>query len=103
MADTLDDAAVAERLDALPHWTRDGDAIRREIRAATFLDGIDLVTRVARAAEAADHHPDIDIRWRTLTFTLTTHSAGGLTVKDFDLAARIDDLAARTAAEDTGA
>ncbi|OLT24034.1 4a-hydroxytetrahydrobiopterin dehydratase [Actinomadura sp. CNU-125] len=93
MADILDDTAVADRLSALPDWTRDGDAIRRQVRAATFLDGIDLVGRVARAAEAADHHPDIDIRWRTLTFTLTTHSAGGLTAKDFDLAARIDDLA----------
>ncbi|GGV38876.1 putative pterin-4-alpha-carbinolamine dehydratase [Actinomadura cremea] len=100
MADTLDDTAVNDRLDALPGWTRDGDAIRRQVRAETFLDGIDLVTRVARAAEAADHHPDIDIRWRTLTFTLTTHSAGGLTAKDFDLAARIDDLAARTGADD---
>ncbi|QFG19840.1 4a-hydroxytetrahydrobiopterin dehydratase [Actinomadura sp. WMMB 499] len=98
MADTLDDTAVADRLGALPEWTRDGQAISRQVRAATFLDGIDLVTRVARAAEAADHHPDIDIRWRTLTFTLTTHSAGGLTAKDFDLAARIDDLAAGTGA-----
>ncbi|MBE1536301.1 4a-hydroxytetrahydrobiopterin dehydratase [Actinomadura algeriensis] len=102
MADTLDDTAVAGRLSALPDWTRDGDAIRRQVRAATFLDGIDLVARVARAAEAAGHHPDIDIRWRTLTFTLTTHSAGGLTAKDFDLAARIDALATGATGGDEG-
>jgi 4a-hydroxytetrahydrobiopterin dehydratase len=61
--------------------------------------GIELVGEVARAAEDADHHPDIDIRWRTLVFALSTHSAGGLTSKDFDLAARIDAAAARHGAE----
>ncbi|MFI0487597.1 4a-hydroxytetrahydrobiopterin dehydratase [Actinomadura sp. 9N215] len=95
MADTLDDTAVADRLRALPAWTRDGDAIRRQVTAPSFPAGIDVVTDVARAAEDADHHPDIDIRWRTLTFTLSTHSAGGLTGKDFDLAATIDEIAAR--------
>ncbi|TDE21381.1 4a-hydroxytetrahydrobiopterin dehydratase [Actinomadura sp. 6K520] len=99
MADTLDDTAVAGRLRDLPAWNRDGDHIRRRLKAPTFLAGIDLVGDVARAAEDADHHPDIDIRWRTLTFTLTTHSAGGLTGKDFDLAAAIDRIAARHGAE----
>jgi len=51
-----------------------------------------VVDRVAEAAEAADHHPDIDIRWRTLTFTLATHSAGGVTAKDVDLAGTIDEI-----------
>ncbi|MFA1543649.1 4a-hydroxytetrahydrobiopterin dehydratase [Actinomadura monticuli] len=95
MADTLDDDAVAGRLRELPGWARDGNAIRRQVRAPSFLAGIDVVTDVARAAEDADHHPDIDIRWRTLTFTLSTHSAGGLTGKDFALAAAIDEIAAR--------
>ncbi|QKW36386.1 4a-hydroxytetrahydrobiopterin dehydratase [Actinomadura sp. NAK00032] len=95
MADTLDDAAVAERLRGLPAWHRDGDAIRRRVQAPAFLAGIDIVADVARAAEDADHHPDIDIRWRSLTFTLSTHSAGGITGKDFDLAAVIDGIAAR--------
>ncbi|WP_084220037.1 4a-hydroxytetrahydrobiopterin dehydratase [Spirillospora albida] len=58
---------------------------------------IDQGPEVARAAEDADHHPDIDIRWRTVTFALSTHSAGGLTVRDFDLAAVIDGIAARHA------
>ena len=95
MADTLDDTAVAERLRDLPAWTRDGDRIRRRVKAPSFMAGIDVVNDVARAAEDADHHPDIDIRWRTLTFSLTTYSAGGLTAKDFDLAATIDRIAAR--------
>ncbi|MFB4310199.1 4a-hydroxytetrahydrobiopterin dehydratase [Actinomadura sp. GTD37] len=99
MAETLDDTAVAERLRGLPAWDRDGDAIRRRVKAPSFMAGIDVVAEVARAAEDADHHPDIDIRWRTLTFTLTTHSAGGLTGKDFDLAARIDEIAARHGAQ----
>ncbi|MFA1547089.1 4a-hydroxytetrahydrobiopterin dehydratase [Actinomadura chokoriensis] len=99
MADTLDDTAVTERLRDLPAWDRDGEAIRRRVTAPSFLTGIDVVADVARAAEDADHHPDIDIRWRTLTFTLSTHSAGGLTGKDFGLAAVIDEIAARHGAE----
>ncbi|WP_433252077.1 4a-hydroxytetrahydrobiopterin dehydratase [Actinomadura nitritigenes] len=99
MADTLDDAAVADRLRDLPAWSRHGDEIRREVKAPSFAEGIAVVDDVARAAEEADHHPDIDIRWRTLTFALSTHSAGGLTGKDFDLAAVIDRIAARHGAE----
>ena len=99
MADTLDDAAVADRLRDLPAWSRHGDEIRREVKAPSFPEGIAVVDEVARAAEDADHHPDIDIRWRTLTFALSTHSAGGLTGKDLDLAAVIDRIAARHGAE----
>jgi 4a-hydroxytetrahydrobiopterin dehydratase len=92
--DRLDEAAIGAELDKLPSWTREGEEIRRQVKAPSFLAGIELVTAVARAAEDADHHPDIDIRWRTLTFALSTHSAGGLTGKDFELAKRIDELAA---------
>jgi len=77
----------------LPEWTRTGDSIARTVEAATFPAGIELVRRVAVAAEEADHHPDIDIRWRRVTFTLSTHSAGGLTRLDVELARRIDQLA----------
>jgi len=65
-----------------------------QLEAPSFLDGIELVGVVARAAEAANHHPDIDIRWRTVTFTLSTHSADGLTQSDLDLARGIDGLSA---------
>ncbi|TDC60439.1 4a-hydroxytetrahydrobiopterin dehydratase [Actinomadura sp. GC306] len=99
MAGILDDAAIDGRLRDLPAWRRDGGTIGRQVRAPSFMAGIDLVGDVARAAEDADHHPDIDIRWRTVTFALTTHSAGGLTGKDFDLAAVIDRLAADRGAE----
>ncbi len=57
-----------------------------------FLDGIEAVRRVAERAEAADHHPDIDIRWRTVTFVLVTHSEGGITDKDVAMAREIDAL-----------
>jgi 4a-hydroxytetrahydrobiopterin dehydratase len=92
MAQLLDGGAVAAALGTLSGWSGDESAIRREVRAPTFLAGIALVDAVARAAEAADHHPDIDIRWRTVTFTLSTHSAGGVTAKDLALAATIDGL-----------
>lgn len=77
----------------LPQWRQDGDSITRSVQATSFMDGIRLVQRVAEVAEDLDHHPDIDIRWTTVTFTLSTHSAGGLTSKDLRLAADIDHLA----------
>jgi 4a-hydroxytetrahydrobiopterin dehydratase len=79
-------AALAE----LPAWSGDGTGIRRTVKAASFLAGIDLVAEVARIAEDMNHHPDIDIRWRDVTFGLVTHSAGGVTSLDVDLATRID-------------
>ncbi|MFI6519079.1 4a-hydroxytetrahydrobiopterin dehydratase [Spirillospora sp. NPDC050679] len=102
MPDLLDDTAIAQRLAALPGWAREGDEIRRSVRAPSFMAGIDLVAAVARAAEDADHHPDIDVRWRTVTFALTTHCSGGLTVKDFDLATVIDRLATEHGADQAG-
>jgi 4a-hydroxytetrahydrobiopterin dehydratase len=76
----------------LSAWSQDGDAIVRQVEAPSFLEGIDVVRRVAEVAEEADHHPDIDIRWRTLTFRLSTHSEGGITAKDLELAGQIDGL-----------
>ena len=78
----------------LSRWSQEGDAITREVQAPAFLEGVRLVQHVAQVAEESDHHPDIDIRYTTLTFTLSTHSAGGVTAKDLDLAARIDRLVA---------
>jgi 4a-hydroxytetrahydrobiopterin dehydratase len=85
---------IDRALAGLAGWRQDGDTLVRAVEAASFPAGIELVRRVAEAAEAADHHPDIDIRWRTVTFRLSTHSEGGLTAKDVDLAATIDRLAA---------
>lgn len=77
----------------LTHWRQDGDSIIRSVKATTFMDGIRLVQQVAEVAEDLDHHPDIDIRWTTVTFRLSTHSAGGLTARDLRLATDIDKLA----------
>ncbi|MGQ4598129.1 4a-hydroxytetrahydrobiopterin dehydratase [Nocardia sp. R6R-6] len=90
----LSDIEIAEALTELPEWARSGDSLVRTVKAATFPAGIELVCQVAEAAEAADHHPDIDIRWRNVTFTLSTHSAGGLTALDVALAHQIDRLCA---------
>lgn len=92
----LSEEEIAKALTDLPEWTRTGDSISRTVQAPSFLAGIELVRRVAEAAEAADHHPDIDIRWRRITFTLSTHSAGGLTGLDAALAREIDRLAAQS-------
>ncbi|AXK87927.1 4a-hydroxytetrahydrobiopterin dehydratase [Nocardia farcinica] len=89
----LSDEQIATALQDLPDWTRSGDEISRTVQAESFPAAIALVDRVAEAAERAGHHPDIDIRWRTVTFTLSTHSAGGLTGRDIDLARQIDELA----------
>ncbi|AYF72757.1 4a-hydroxytetrahydrobiopterin dehydratase [Nocardia yunnanensis] len=88
----LSDDDLAKALTDLPEWTRQGDSITRTVEARSFLAGVELVRRVAAAAEAANHHPDIDIRWRRVTFTLSTHSAGGLTALDVALAHEIDRL-----------
>jgi len=84
------DRALASEL---PQWRQDGDTITRSVKAASFMDGIRLVQRVAEVAEDLDHHPDIDIRWTTVRFTLSTHSVGGLTSRDLRLAGDIDHLA----------
>lgn len=86
----LNDDEVSARLDELNGWTGDTTEIRRSYSAPDFPAAITLVVAVADHAEQLDHHPDMDIRWRTVHFTISTHSAGGVTALDFDLARRID-------------
>ena len=90
MAELLDDDAVTQALRELPGWERDGDALVRTAALPTFPAAISVVDEVAVLAENADHHPDIDIRWRKVTLALTTHDAGGLTFRDTELAAQCD-------------
>lgn len=90
----LDDAEIARGLRRVPGWERHGDAIERTVVTEDFRAAMRFVNGVADAAEDAGHHPDILIRWNTVAFTLSTHSAGGLTSKDFSLAERINALAA---------
>ncbi len=89
----LTDAEIATRLKALPGWSRDAGAIRKSFTFPGFADGIRFVDRVAVAADGMDHHPDVDIRYTTITMTLSTHSAGGLTARDFELAGKIEQAA----------
>ena len=84
--------AAAQTLDG---WQREDGALRRSITFDSFLDGIEGVRRIAELAELADHHPDIDIRWRTVNLALSTHSEGGITDQDVELARQIDALFAR--------
>lgn len=94
MRELLAPDELAEALSTtLPGWRVEEGMLVRSIKAADFAQGIRLVDQVAAVADEIDHHPDIDIRWTTLTFRLTTHSAGGLTELDLQLAAEIDRLA----------
>jgi 4a-hydroxytetrahydrobiopterin dehydratase len=93
MATLLDDDTLVDWLGRHPDWQREGAEITRSVTCETFPAAIDLVRRVADVAEDRDHHPDIDIRWRTVSFALSTHSEGGLTQNDLDLAEAIDHLA----------
>ena len=88
----LTDEQVDAALPELHGWERADGALRRSVKFPAFLDGIDAVQRVAEHAESKDHHPDIDIRWRTVTFALVTHSEGGITDKDLEMAQEIDGI-----------
>ncbi|WP_033293787.1 4a-hydroxytetrahydrobiopterin dehydratase [Amycolatopsis jejuensis] len=94
MPEILSDSAADEALTALPGWRRENITIVREAELRTFPAAIAVVDRVAELAEAADHHPDIDIRWRKLIFRLSTHSEGALTDKDLAMARQIDGVLA---------
>jgi len=85
---------IKAALPAVPEWKKKGANITRTFEFDDFVGAMEFVNKVARAAEKAQHHPDIDIRWNKVTLALSTHSEGGLTQKDFDLAKKIDGLAA---------
>jgi 4a-hydroxytetrahydrobiopterin dehydratase len=88
----LSDQEVDAALPDIAGWERSDGVLRRAVKFPTFLDGIDAVRRVAERAEAANHHPDIDIRWRTVTFMLVTHSEGGITQNDLAMARQINEV-----------
>jgi 4a-hydroxytetrahydrobiopterin dehydratase len=90
MPEVLGDEEINSALGSLPGWERDGDALVRTVELADFPQAIQVVARVAEIAENDNHHPDIDIRWRTLTFRCSTHSDGGVTAKDVSLAQEIN-------------
>ena len=89
----LSHTEAEQRLKGLNGWTLDGDAIRKQYTFAGFPEAVAFVDRRAPVVEAADHHPDILINYKRVTLTYSTHSEGGLTVKDFEGAATADRLA----------
>jgi len=93
-APLLAEPEISAALAALPDWRREGEAIVRTVRCASFREAIAFVDRVADAAEESDHHPDIEIVWRRVTLRLTSKASGGLTERDVAMAGRIDALVA---------
>lgn len=90
MPELLSDEDLGKALGTLTDWTREGSALVRTAELESFPQAIEVVNQVAEIAERNNHHPDIDIRWRTLTFRCGTHSEGGITAFDVSLAEAID-------------
>jgi 4a-hydroxytetrahydrobiopterin dehydratase len=88
----LSAAQIKTSLASVPDWKKKGDAITRTYEFKDFPAAMKFVNAVAKKAEKAWHHPDIDIRWNKVTLALSTHDAGGLTEKDFSLAKQFDGL-----------
>ncbi len=92
MAILLSETQIQSQLKDLKGWSRIGNEIKRTYELKDFVHAMGFVNSVALLAEKANHHPDIDIRWNKVTLVLSTHSAGGLTDNDFNLAKAIDRL-----------
>jgi 4a-hydroxytetrahydrobiopterin dehydratase len=90
----LDETEIKSRLEGLPGWERSGDAITKEFGRGDFVGSVKFVSALVEPAEAMNHHPDLAISWDTVTVTISTHSEGGLTAADFELAAKIEGLGA---------
>lgn len=90
MPNKLSDLEIQRALGGLSGWTRRGDLLTKTFTFPTFADGIAFVDRIAKIADARQHHPDIDIRYTKIMLCLSTHDAGGITEKDLELAAAIE-------------
>ena len=89
----MTDAEITQKLAGLNGWQRDGNTITKEFVLAGFTEATEFIAKLAAPANAMDHHPDVQLyRYKRVKISLTTHSAGGLTEKDFELAAKIDTL-----------
>jgi 4a-hydroxytetrahydrobiopterin dehydratase len=89
----LSQAEIDKRIQTMPGWAQVQSSLHKKFTLRTFLAAIELVNGIASAAEKANHHPDFTIRYNVVEITLSTHSAGGITAKDFALAQQIDELA----------
>lgn len=90
MSEKLNTSDIQKHLAEVPNWSQQGDEITCKVTLPSFAAAIMFAGAVGQLAEAADHHPDILIQWKHVTLTLSTHSANGLTAKDFELAKQID-------------
>ena len=89
----LSDHEIDERVERMgTGWKRDGDSIKRVFKFDDFRGSIDFVNRITPVAEEMNHHPDLSVSWNSVTVSLSTHSEGGVTENDFELASEIDDL-----------
>jgi 4a-hydroxytetrahydrobiopterin dehydratase len=88
----LDDSEIESKLAGLQGWKRSGEAIARSFKCGDFVGAVRFVQSLVEPAEAIGHHPDLEISWDTVTVTISTHSEGGLTAADFELAAKVDAL-----------
>ena len=93
MAELLTDEEIESRLGELEGWKREGDAITKTFDEGDFVGSVEFVRRLTGPAEEMGHHPDLSISWSEVKVSVTSHSAGGLTANDFELADRIDALA----------
>jgi 4a-hydroxytetrahydrobiopterin dehydratase len=89
----LTDEEIEDRLAEVEGWEREGDAIRQRFKLDDFKGSVDFVNRLTPEAEDMNHHPDLAISWNEVTVTITSHSEGGLTANDFELARRIEQVA----------
>lgn len=89
----LSDVEIEEKLSGLSGWERSGAAIEKSFKRGDFVDSVSFVSSLVAPAEELNHHPDVAISWDTVTVTISTHSEGGLTAPDFELAKKIDALA----------
>ena len=89
----LSDEEISERLTGVDGWRREGDAITKSFDRGDFVGSVEFVRNLVEPAEAMGHHPDLAISWATVEVTITSHSEGGLTANDFELASKVDALA----------
>ena len=93
MTTPLSDSEIAERIETVQGWLRDGDTLKKQFQLESYLAGLALATAIGTVCEGLDHHPEMVIGWRKVDVTFTTHDAGNkLSHKDFDAASRIDAL-----------